>query len=310
MNAAALQAHQLGERAYAAGEFAEAQRGFSTAARLVPKSALALLNRSMAESRLGNRREALHSVQAALALEPKWGVAWVRAAHLLADENRLDDAKLAAERATATAPDLPDAWIVQSHVALRRGELKESERYARRATSLAPGSAPAWLALGETLLRTPGVPQLPEAIRAFERANAIEPSLYPHRLLGEAFRRSGQLEASVNSLREAAKLDPHDAGVASELSGALQAAGHTAEANQWSLRARQLQEVRYRISKLSRAAEQDPGNVALQLQWARELRLNGDLAGAERRYRRVLVVDPENEPARKALAALEAGVGN
>jgi tetratricopeptide (TPR) repeat protein len=307
-NAAAQQAHRLGERAFAGGNYADAVRGFSTAARLEPRSALALLNCSMAQSRAGKRAEALQSIEAALALQPNWGLAWVRAAHLYADENRLEDAKRAAARAAALAPELPEAWVAEAHVALRRGELGESERFARRATTLDPRSAPAWLALGEALLRTPGGKELPAAIRAFEQANSLEPSFFSHRLLGEALRQAGQPEPAIASLQSAFQLDSHDAGTALELAGALRTVGRVEEAERWADRARRLQEERYRVTKLSRAAEQDPGNVTVQLALAQALRLQGDLAGCERAYRRVLVVEPENEAARKALAALEAGV--
>jgi tetratricopeptide (TPR) repeat protein len=263
----------------------------------------------MAQGRLGKRAEALQSIQKALELEPRWGLPWVRAAHLYADENRLGEAKQAAERATTYAPDLSDAWLARAHVALRSGELAESERHARRATTLAPKSAPAWLALGETLLRVPGGQQLPGAIQAFEQANSLEPTFYSHRLLGKAQLQAGQLEPAIASFQAAAKLDARDAGCASELSLALCTAGRSAEAEQWAAKSRRLQEERYRVTRLSRVAEQNPGDAAAQLALARELRLRDDLGGAERAFRRVLVIDPENAAARKALAELEAGVG-
>jgi tetratricopeptide (TPR) repeat protein len=305
----AREAHRQGERALALGDYRDAARGFATAARLEPRSALALLNLGLAQWRLGRRAQAIDTVAAALARQPRWAAARVHMAHLLAEENRLQEAAAAARRAAELAPRLPDAWLARAHVALLQDDPRGSERFARRATALAPRAAVPWLALGDALARTPGAAHLPEAIDAFQRAAEIEPTPYALRQLGQAQRRAGRLAAAVGSLRQAAQRDPRDPAAAYQLALALRAAGQESEADRWAERSRRLQEARYRLAEISRRAEQAPGDARLQERLAVELRRQGDRDGAMRAYRRVLALEPDNGAARRALAGLEAGVG-
>jgi tetratricopeptide (TPR) repeat protein len=308
-NSAALDAHSKGEAAYAQGDLQNALRGFETAARLEPRSALALMNTSLAESRLGNSERALAMAQAAARRRPDWGVPWVRLAHLHADANRLPQAGVAAERAMKMAPDLADAWLAGAHVALLRGDLKKSRELARKATQLAPDSAPAWLALGEAWLKGAGNEGLSEAIRAFEKANTLQETLFGRRLLGEGLRRSGRLPEAIAALESAVKLDSNDPTSAYQLGLALREAGRVKEADEWAARSQQLEKQRYRLAALARKAEQAPDDIPLQLELGTELRKRGDRAGAMRAYQHVLKLEPENSAARQSLAALEAGDG-
>jgi len=307
-NPAAQAAHRQGEAAYATGDLPNALRGFETAARLEPQSALARLNVSLVETRLGHGESALAAAKSAAELRPEWGLAWVRIAHLHADGNRLSDAASAAERATGVSPRSPDAWLAWGHVALLKGDLAASEGHARKAISLDSKSVPAWLALGECLLRAPGRERLDDAIQSLQRANGIQDTLFGRRLLGEALRRSGRHAEAIEALEAASKMDPRDATSAYQLSLALREAGKVSDADTWAERAKELEAQRYRLAEVTRKAEQQPRNLSLQIELAQELKLRGDRPGAMAAYQRVLALEPEHPAARKALAALEAGV--
>lgn len=304
-NPAAQLAHQQGERAYASGDMGEARRGFETAARLEPKSAQALLNLAAVLDRLGRRGEALAALAGALELKPRWGRAWAARAQLLVDEGQFTEAEAAALQATRLAPGDAEPWLALARAALSREKPAESEQAARRAVKVNPSLPSAWLALGDALARQPGGGA--EALAAFKKAQELDPGYYPHLRLGEALRQAGRLAEAVPALEAAARLAPRDPGPANQLSMALAEAGRTAESRKWAARARELQERRYRVITLTRRAEQAPGDAPLQLRLAAELRATGDAAGAMRAYRKALALDPGNQDARRALAALEAG---
>jgi tetratricopeptide (TPR) repeat protein len=303
-NRGAVTAHRLGEAAWARRDYQEAERGFATARRLEPRSALASLNLGLALARLGREQEALSLLREVTARRPRWGFAWRHLGKLQADAGDLPAADEAVRRATRLAPASPEAWMERSRVSLLRSDLADSEESARRALALAPDRAESWLSLGDALLRSAGDRRLAEAVEAFQRAASAAPSAYAYRRLGEAEQRAGRLIEAAGALRKAVRLAPFDASSAYQLSLALQG---TAESKRWAARARTLQEDRYRLATLERRAQQSPADVPLLVQLAgQHLRLD-ERAAATRIYRQVLALDPENGPAREALLRLETG---
>lgn len=306
-NVQAQTAHRLGEAAFARGDLAEAERGFATAVRLEPRSALAWFNLGNTYTRRGKRRAAVEAFSRCTQLQPRWGEAWQRLADVLADDQQLDAASAAAERATRLAAGTADAWMMRGHVALLQGRFADAERFSRRARDLAPQRPETWLAVGDSLLAVPGNTRAAEAAAAFDRATAIQPNAYGFRRLGEALGRAGRGREAVASLREAVKLAPGDAAAASALSQALSASGEPDEGRRWAAKAKDLQERRYRLLSLERQAEQAPADAEVLSQLAREYANQGDRPAAISAYQRVLMLRPEDETVRKALARLETG---
>jgi tetratricopeptide (TPR) repeat protein len=305
-NPPAHQAHRQGELASDRKEDADAIRGFETAARLEPKSALARLNLSIVQSRSGDAHAAIESARAALQLRPEWGLAWRNLATFYADASDLPHAQEAALNGTKYAPGDVEAWLVRGRVAMLQGDLKLSEECARTALKKDERAAAAWLALGDVLLRKPGTTNVTQALSAFSRALQLDRSAYTLQRVGEVERRAGKLEEAAAHLREAARLVPFDATTAYQLSQTLTQLKDP-EAAKWSRRARELQERRYALAAIHQKAHLNPGDVSLQTKLAKALELNGDKSGAIRVLKAAYALDPENETVRRSLVRLEAG---
>jgi tetratricopeptide (TPR) repeat protein len=169
-NPPAREAHHQGELASDRKDDADAIRGFETAARLEPKSALARLNLGIVQSRSGDAKAAVASARAALKLRPEWGLVWRNLANFYADAGDLPHAQEAALNGTRFSPEDVEAWLVRGRVAMLQGDLKLSEECARTALKKDDRSSAAWLALGDVLLRKSGGARSDEALSAFGRA--------------------------------------------------------------------------------------------------------------------------------------------
>jgi tetratricopeptide (TPR) repeat protein len=207
------------------------------------------------------------------------------------------DEGLVLERALAADPDAPHVRPALAHFYRGRGDTEGARRVLEPWIRVHPDDLPArveWLSLlvdqAETEVARPWLERLEGQARADSGFWAVR---------GDWLRLQDRSAESVDSLREAARLDPLGPAIRFRLSAALRSAGRVREAEEelerWSL-AHELAEVAGRVSEESPDAGLmvTAGQLCTRLDRVREARAW---------FRQALRVDPGNAEARAALAA-------
>lgn len=143
-----------------------------------PNSAAAHANMGHAQRALSLFREAEESYREALRVDPNCADALIQLALLLRKENRLADLGYSLSPTTGQFHSDPGLAMVQGFVALDQDLPAQAEASFHHALSRLPGSAILWNNLGLSLSKQG---KECEALKAYEKAINLEPSLFEAR---------------------------------------------------------------------------------------------------------------------------------
>ncbi len=125
------------------GRFPEAEKYFRESLAEEPNDPAALYFLSVCQARQDRQKEALASIDRALALEPEAGDLHAFRGLLLTDLRRPSDAMKSVEEALRLEPDSDYAWSSQASVYLSLKQWAKAEASARKALDLNPDNASA-----------------------------------------------------------------------------------------------------------------------------------------------------------------------
>ena len=176
----------LGYVALAQKKYRDALLHFDRAVVANPRYPPALSARADALLALGEDREAIESIEAALQADPSLSMLRSRievlrfrsqqqgisTARKLAEAGRLDDARLAYEAAMAASPESPFLHRELAELERRAGNVEIALDHARKAAELEPDESRNYLLLGE-IYEAQGDPV--KALDAFNTAAALQP---------------------------------------------------------------------------------------------------------------------------------------
>lgn len=186
----------------------------------------------------------------------------------LARTGRVADAEQEFRRALELVPAHPGVLANLATLLRSDGRPREAIALWRQATASNPRSLQAWIDLGATEL---SVGEHGHAIKAFEKAIALQPSATAWHYLGNARRATGELPLSETAFRNALAIDPGSASAWINLGAVLRLLGRAEEAIACYERAEALG---YRGPELRDAlagALTDAGRIADAMNQARRL---------------------------------------
>jgi tetratricopeptide (TPR) repeat protein len=159
--------------------------------------------------------EAERHFRKAIALDPKFALAWAALADTLTLQTLyagrplatgLDEADEAAARALELDPNLAEAWASVGLIATHRQQLERSETMLRRAIALNPNYAPAYQWLAITLHQ---LGRREDALASLERAVALDPlSAAINSSLGGSREALGRFDDALVAYKQAIELAP------------------------------------------------------------------------------------------------------
>jgi tetratricopeptide (TPR) repeat protein len=190
----------LGYVALARKQAPDALQHFERALQAEPAYAPALAGRGVAPAAAGRDTDALASYEAAMKADPSLDLGprievlrfrgagdAVRQARRAAEQGHLDEARRAYTSAIEASPDSAFLYRELAVVESKAGSDDQAIEHLRKAVSLDPSDARAAVLLGDALAR---LNRFDEAAKAYESAQAIEPSPETDRKLEDARRRA------------------------------------------------------------------------------------------------------------------------
>jgi tetratricopeptide (TPR) repeat protein len=176
----------------------------------------------------GNIDEAIRSAQAALAIDPSYGVAHYNLANWYIEKRRVDEAIDHYQQALRVYPRYVEARGNLGKALTLNGKYTEAAEQYRLALKFQPEESRLYLSLGETLVLQG---QLAGAIEQFERALKLNPNFsQAHNSLGRVLAAQGDFGRAVEQFREAVRLEPGSVKARENLALALAEQGKPEEA--------------------------------------------------------------------------------
>lgn len=207
-------------------------------------------------------------------------------------------------RAVAAHPDSEAARLRLADTLLISGTPQEALAEYRRLHERSPGRGEVRLGLARSLRRLG---------QADEARKLLDGLLADHADRGEVMWERGQLALDEGKateaeplLRRAAKLLPHDRRVVYSLYRCLLEQGHREEAEAVNARVARIDADLKRLDQVRQEVMKRPDDAALRCEGGLLFLRNGERQEAARWLRLALRLDPGYEPARRALAELEA----
>jgi len=228
------------------------------------------------------------------------------------DPGALQPAQAAAVLAEIAAqqPNSPDAWSYLGRARAAAGDYFGAAQALQRAVALRPGSAADWTTLGEVLTELADGKADKDAVAAFRRAVAIDPSApAPLYDLGRVALGEGRKAEGLQLWRDAARLlaadDPRRAALEAEIAAAGNArpAGPAAARIAAADPAAQDAAIRGMVAGLAARLEASPDDAA---GWARLVRAYGVLGETDKRDRALARARVQFRDRPRDLAAIEA----
>lgn len=300
---ATQQAHAAGLAALQRGEYSSAERSFTAA--LAADSTLALdwFQLGVVYSNTKRPEPALRAFQQATELEPAFASAWYNIGLVQTDRTALQAAKNALQQAVRLDPDFVLARLALARVYLKTGESDAATQQAREAVRRQPHAANAWLGLGDTLAERADAQATAEALRCFQRAEAMQPDAYSAFRYGQMALRLNQPSRAAPALTRATRLDPTNPTPWYLLARAQAALGQ-AVASATLQKAHQVRQWAHDEKMLNVAIEQRPSDAALYFQLGATQARQGATAAAIHSYQRGLSLASANTPTRHELQVL------
>ena len=189
----------------------------------------------------GQIDQAITSAQAALEVDPAYGVAHYNLANFYLEKRRFGEAIEHYQQALKVYPRYVDARGNLGRALTLSGRLPEAAEQYRIALQSQPTEARLHLGLGEVSVLQG---RLDQALEHFNIALKINPNFaQTHMYLGRVLAARGELDGAVEHFREAVRLEPNSAQAHATLARALADQGKSAEAaiqQQEALRLKQL----------------------------------------------------------------------
>jgi tetratricopeptide (TPR) repeat protein len=278
----------LGDSAYEAEKYKEARAHFRKAEQLAPKDPapkIGLVRVAVAEADLpldyasaphdARIPALLKQLDAALKLDPEYGLGLLERGHLLLIQGKAEQASGALERAAQLLPRHAEAQSAVGVALIAVGRTKDSVQYFEHAAALDRDNPDRLGNLGAAYLLQG---RTPDAVAAFEKAARLAPNNARYQSdLGTAYLAENRLDRALPALTRAVDLEPR-ASYLTNLSYAQQLGGDYDRA----------------VATAERAAQLDPklGSAWLNLGTARAKR--GELDQAEAAFKRAQALDPED----------------
>lgn len=201
-----IAALRLAHEHFQFGRFADAVKEYDTALSITGELPSAWSNRGAALRRLGKPEEALASYWRSIQVGgPDTGAAWLNAANILLDANRLSEAQAALHSAVRQLPQDANVWVALAALASRRNQDAASESCLRRAAALAPRDATPLIRLAAQLSQHS---RLEEAEELYAKARALAPlNATAHSGYAQTLVSQGRLEEAEPHFRRALELD-------------------------------------------------------------------------------------------------------
>jgi tetratricopeptide (TPR) repeat protein len=255
-------------------DFAKAVPAFRDAARRAPNWSYPLHNLALAYVEAGNSQAAIRSYQQAMKLTPQFSYLPYNLGLVYQRLNRHRDAEASYRKAMALAPDSAEPLNALGSLKASEGKSAEAEKFYRDALQKNPSLLAARHNLG--LLLAGLKARQTEAIGAFRQNLTTDPSYLPSRLsladvlsqtgdtsgaareyaaivsakpeytgarlaLADLYVKLNQLDAAIEQLRAAAKLDSQNPSIQERIGDTEKAANHPAEAREAYANALKLQ---------------------------------------------------------------------
>jgi tetratricopeptide (TPR) repeat protein len=199
---------QLGDALLAAGSAEQAIAAYQDAIRHDSQSGHAYERLAMAQAALGQFAQAEKSLRSCLSLAPSAG-AWVQLAVVQARSGRARDALESLNRAMALDADLPDAYNTAGAIQLEAGNIAAAEAYLRKALRIHPNYPAAHNNLGNLLSESS---RFEEASYHFEEALLLQPNYpgarYDYALALARIHRYSEAQAQLRALLSLQPLNP------------------------------------------------------------------------------------------------------
>jgi len=210
------------------GKVDEAISQYEAALQIQPAYGVAHNNLGIDLGKKGRVDEAIAHFQQALQLAPDYAPAHYNLGIALLKKGKLDDAITHFQQALQTAPNYAAAHYNLGKVLLQTGRADEAITHFQKTLQLAPGSADVYNNLGIALLQKG---RTEEAITQFQQALQIDPGVASPRLnLGNALLQKGAVDEAIAQFQKALQINPDYAEAHYNLGNALFQKGRAAEA--------------------------------------------------------------------------------
>ena len=185
----------------------------------LPGSAIVQYHYARSLAALGNRDEAIATLERARADDPGSARVVTELADMLERQARFGEAGALTEDFARSHPDSAEAHFALGVYLYRVFARPQAVAELQQAVRLAPGDARAWRILGESHL---AVNKIPDGIAAFTKALTIEPN-DPQTLIrrGMARAAAGDQQSAERDMRAALRIDPASAEARFELADQL-----------------------------------------------------------------------------------------
>src|SRR4029077_6765792 len=154
------------------GEYASAVALLERVVRLIPQSAQAHVDLSIALADSGDLNSALAETVTAISIAPALAIAHLNRARILSDMNQDREARDEFARAAPLAPGNPDCYFYWSFGERAQGNFTKETELLRKVVKLQPGNVKAHITLADSLLDQN---QTAEAVAELRIAMAIDP---------------------------------------------------------------------------------------------------------------------------------------
>lgn len=291
---------EVGDKAYASGDFAGAERAYRAAAALDAKDPAPIVG--VARARLakdnvstdfnggpGNRTllAMVIELKRAAALDDRYSPAHLELGRAFLVLGRADEALVSLKRAVDLAPSDAEAHSALGVAHVASGKLPDAVRELTRAAELAPGDAERHTNLGTALLASG---KTPEAIRAFERASKLAPNdARTLNDLGTALLAANDPDRAIPHLQAAVGRDPQRATYRQNLGYAFHLKGDAVKA----------------MALYREALQLDPKLASAWINLGNALARGGKYKEARESYMKAHALDPTDPRVKAVLAELE-----
>lgn len=208
---------------------------FDEALSLAPGRFDLLLEKGVAQFKLGLLEGALATFRAALLQEPGEAVAYHNCAKVLIALDRPEEALATYEAALQALPDSYRTLVLQGSLLRTMRRLDEALDVLDRATQLRPREPDAFLAAGQALRDAGHVEQAIQSLLWCQGLAPANPEVQFQ--LGLCLEAGGYVEQAIDALAQAVRREPEHTGYLTGLARVLNAAGHARDALECAARA-------------------------------------------------------------------------
>ncbi|MBL8064280.1 MAG: tetratricopeptide repeat protein [Chthonomonadaceae bacterium] len=190
----------------ALGEYGKRNEEVEAALRINPKYGVAILYQASMMMMSGDHANGLARAVQAVAMDRRLETAVFREAIALADSGDWETAALKLRQVRPEGQDDPDFLSMRGDRMMAESRFQDAAECYRNALELSPGYADLHLRYSQALLE---LDQVENAVEELNQATTLNPDYAEaHAVLGVALRRSGKEQEALESFRRALDIDP------------------------------------------------------------------------------------------------------